>query len=216
MLVPVMICLETGTGGHQPTRIPLANMIKFSFNLLKTLQASKVLLQKHAGGRMEPVRLLKLLYIVDRELLAETGKTLTGDSAVAMKYGPVLVNVRQLINGNGADASLWNSVIHKEGHEVAIASDSQLGVGKLAKSELRKLDEVSARYSETISEDLIEITHDFAEWINAFDANNPESSNPMEWEKALEDQGAADLIEEIESDLQEHILFQQALQVAAC
>ena len=74
----------------------------FRFDFLKTLQASGVLLQLDAN-RMAYIRLLKLLYIADRELLAETGRTLTGDEAVAMKNGPVLSRVYDLIKGVGAE-----------------------------------------------------------------------------------------------------------------
>lgn len=54
-----------------------ARMIAFSFNFEKALQAAGVVLGEH-HGRMKSIRLLKILYIADRELLAETGRTLTG------------------------------------------------------------------------------------------------------------------------------------------
>ena len=50
----------------------------FRFDYDKALQAAGVLLSLD-GDRMERIRLLKLLYIADRELLAETGRTITGD-----------------------------------------------------------------------------------------------------------------------------------------
>jgi uncharacterized phage-associated protein len=49
----------------------------FHFDFDKALQAAGVLLDAD-DNRMEAMRLLKLLYITDRELLAETGRTLTG------------------------------------------------------------------------------------------------------------------------------------------
>ena len=64
----------------------------FRFDFDKTLQAAGVLLSLD-GDRMEQIRLLELLYIADRELLAETGRTITGDRAVAMRHGPVLSQV---------------------------------------------------------------------------------------------------------------------------
>ena len=54
----------------------------FHFDFDKTLQAAGVLLDAD-DKRMEYMRLLKLLYVTDRESLAETGRTLTGDRAVA-------------------------------------------------------------------------------------------------------------------------------------
>ena len=63
--------------------------MKFRFNFAKTLQASAVLLRRD-DKRMSRLRLLKLLYFADRELLVAKVRTITGDSVVAMKYGPVL------------------------------------------------------------------------------------------------------------------------------
>lgn len=74
--------------------------------LTKTLQAVAVLLELD-GGRMARIRLLKLLYIVDRELLADVARPLTGARVVAMKYGPVLSQVYDLIKGEAARAGVW-------------------------------------------------------------------------------------------------------------
>ena len=51
--------------------------MNFRFDFHKTLQASGVLLSLDAN-RMAYIRLLKLLYIADREWLAEAGRTITG------------------------------------------------------------------------------------------------------------------------------------------
>ena len=75
--------------------------MNFDFDLAKTVQAAALLLREH-HNRMEYIRLLKLLSIADREMLARRGRTLTGDRAVAMKRGPVLSTVYDLIKGNGS------------------------------------------------------------------------------------------------------------------
>jgi uncharacterized phage-associated protein len=73
------------------------------FHFEKSLQAAGVLLHLE-GGRMPYMRLLKLLYIADREMLAETAKPVTGDRAYAMKNGPVLSHVYALIKGESSRA----------------------------------------------------------------------------------------------------------------
>ena len=50
----------------------------FRFRSLKTTQGAALLLALD-GRSMDRMRLLKLLYIADRELLAESGGMLTGD-----------------------------------------------------------------------------------------------------------------------------------------
>lgn len=171
-------------------------MLTYKFNFLKTLQAAAILLKMH-NGHMEFIRLLKLLYIADRELLGEIGRTLTGDEPAAMKKGPVLRMVQKLIKGT-ADAHLeeWNAVIRKDGHELLLQGDP--GIGRLTKAEMKKLEEVSTRFWDTTSVDLSELTHSFKEWSEAFkDTDQPDSSFPIQWETALVDQGKEELIEAV-------------------
>src|SRR5579883_936446 len=83
-------------------------MMTFRFDFQKTLQASGVLLGLDAN-RMAYVRLLKLLSIADRELLAETARTITGDEAVALKNGPVL-------SESGASTPIpWQEMLEAQG-----------------------------------------------------------------------------------------------------
>lgn len=52
----------------------------FPFNLAKSIQAASFLLGKEEHNCMEHLRLLKLLYIADREAIAETGRPIIGSS----------------------------------------------------------------------------------------------------------------------------------------
>jgi hypothetical protein len=103
------------------------------FNFEKTLQGAGVLLHLDAD-RMAYIRLLKLLYIADRELLAETGRSMTGDEAVAMKNGPVLSRIYDLIKGVGPKFQEWGDFIHTNYYSVELMKDP--GRGKLSKSEI--------------------------------------------------------------------------------
>jgi uncharacterized phage-associated protein len=183
--------------------------IAFSFNLPRTLQAVGVILRKH-HGRMDRVRLLKLLYIIDRELLIESGRTLTGDRAVAMPRGPVLMQVYDLIKGLTPLATKWNESVVSEDFEVCWKTDASDGLGKLNRAELEKLDEVCHRYRNFDSEELSEHTHEFAEWIATFDPHNPQDCRAISWEQVLESQGRKDLIEEITEMAEDHALADAA------
>ena len=72
---------------------------------------------------MSYLRLLKLLYIADREWLAETGESITGDRVYAMKQGPVLSTLYDLIKGNGTRAGEWDDFIHTDGYAVELVAD---------------------------------------------------------------------------------------------
>ncbi|MBP3957488.1 SocA family protein [Gemmata sp. G18] len=168
-------------------------MLTFKFKFPKAFQAAAVVLREH-GGRANFIRLLKLLYITDRELLAQTGRTLTGDEAIALPKGPALKTVHNLINGRGPndEQTEWNGAMHRAGDDVLL--DRLVPTGKLTKAEERKLHEVCERFRETSTEALWEQTHTYGEWKEAYAA---EEANPINWEVALADQGAGALVGEV-------------------
>ncbi|MFO0807517.1 MAG: Panacea domain-containing protein [Gemmataceae bacterium] len=158
------------------------------FNFEKTLQATGVLLEGD-GGSMEYIRLLKLLYIADRTLLGEVGRTLTGDRAVAMDHGPVLCRVYDTIKGQTADAGRWAEFVHKDGYKVVLKKTP--GRGKLSKREVALLNKLTEQYRNATDWELVEETHEFGEWK----ANHrPGTSTPIPWPAALEAQGKSDRI----------------------
>ena len=135
-----------------------SSSIRFRFNFAKTLQATGVLLE-FAHDRMEYLRLLKLLYIADRELLAETGRPITGDRVVAMKHGPVLSQVYDTIKGQSAWSSEWAEFVRTEHKD--IEKRKPIGRNNLTRGEVVKLQEISLRYEEDSVWELCEQTYEF-------------------------------------------------------
>jgi Protein of unknown function (DUF4065) len=95
----------------------LGEMMHFQFRFEKALQATGVLLEL-AGGRMEYLRLLKLLYISDREMIAESLSPITGDRVVAMNHGPVLSQIYDLIKGQSAKSGEWLDYVSTVNYDV--------------------------------------------------------------------------------------------------
>ena len=166
----------------------------FRFDFDKSVQAAGVLLGLD-GDRMGRIRLLKLMYIAERELLAEAGRPLTGDRAVAMKHGPVPSRVYDLIKGESAKAGEWGRFIHSEGHAVVLRADP--GRGDLSRREVEKLTEVTDRFRNMDDWTLSEATHEFEEWSRNHVKG---ASSPIPWRDALEAQGKPGLVEIIERD----------------
>jgi uncharacterized phage-associated protein len=63
--------------------------MKPRFNEQKATQAAARFL-KLANGKMNYLKLIKLLYLLDRESLNRRGRPVTGDQYYSMKLGPVL------------------------------------------------------------------------------------------------------------------------------
>ena len=133
------------------------------FQILKVAQASAVLLKTEPGRRMSRLRLLKLLYVADRESLAERARPITGDRVCAMDHGPVLSQIYDLIKGKDYLAPRWERYFRRIGkRDVRLIQDP--GVGKLSRHEIGKLQDVSRRLEEYDDWAVAEYTHTFEEW----------------------------------------------------
>lgn len=178
-------------------------MLKYDFDFEKTLQAAALVLRLH-HGRIDRLRLLKILYVADRELLVEAGRPLTGDRVVAMKKGPVLSTVYDLIKGKGgvAGAYAWDRAFARDGYEVVLNPAVWVGDGELTGEEEDKLRKLTERFHDMDSEDLSELTHTFREWLETFDTSRPSSSYPIEWESVIRAQGQDRWVEIAEEELE--------------
>lgn len=172
------------------------------FNFDRTLQVSAYLLRLD-GKRMSYLRLLKLLYIADREWLAEMGESITGDRALAMKFGPVLTSVYDLIKGNGSKAGVWDDFIHTEGYAVELVADP--GRGELSKAIVKKLTEITERYRNIDEFELSELTHGFPEWADHY--NSGASSIP--WQEILVAQNKPEMVAIVERDEKARRVFDE-------
>src|SRR5260370_3038471 len=92
------------------------------FNLKQTLQAAAHLIRLQPNSRLNYTRALKLLYVAERELLAETGSLLTADRPCAMENGPVLSRTYNLIKGQAPTEqhSTWNRYLPTAGYDLVL------------------------------------------------------------------------------------------------
>ena len=153
----------------------------FRFNIEKTIQAIAALLHFHGSKEMSYLRMLKLLYLADRECLQETGRPITGDRVVAMEHGPVLSSVYDLILGKHIGWPDWSKFLGKKGYRIELLEDP--GNGSLSKYELNKLRELTDRHADRNEWDMVEFVHGLDEWRK----NDPgKSSKPIPFEDILE------------------------------
>jgi hypothetical protein len=148
-------------------------MISFKFNEKKTTQIVALFIKKH-GERLNYTKLIKLLYLTDREALSRWERSLTGDSYVSMPKGPVLSRTYDLINyepdPNGK--SYWYEFISKSIYDVSLAKDP--GIDELSKRELDLIDEIFECYKDKTWGQMIDICHDCChEWEHPSDTSIP-------------------------------------------
>jgi uncharacterized phage-associated protein len=134
----------------------------FRFDPEKAVQAVAFLLRRERGHRMNYMRLLKVLYIAEREVLAECGKPLTGSRVIAMQRGPVLEDILSLIRGQHGAVSHWSPFVQVDRYNLEMIADP--GVGLLSRFVSRKLEEVATRYENYDEWQMVEETHKLPEW----------------------------------------------------
>ena len=113
----------------------------------KLYQSVGYLIEKH-GGRLNYMKLIKLLYIADREMINQTGYPITGDHYCSMKNGPVLSNLYDLIRGKafGAEQTSWNALFKTDGYNLTRSHESAWELGDLTPREISILDCVSEKF----------------------------------------------------------------------
>lgn len=163
------------------------------FKIEKASQAVGVLFRSDQVDRMSYLRLLKLLYIADRESLGETGWSITGDRFVAMDNGPLLSHTYDLIMGRHVGTPAWNEFFHTAHYW--LVKEKEPDVAKLSKYEIGKLQEVARRYEDCNEWDMVEITHGFGEWKK--NVPSAKSVKPIPLEDILEGLGREELLESI-------------------
>jgi uncharacterized phage-associated protein len=140
--------------------------VNLPFNERKATEAAAHLL-KLGGDRMSYMKLIKLLYLADREALLRFGCPITTDRYVSMDRGPVLSRVLNLITEERepASQSLWADVISEpERYEVHL--NKEIEPEELSDAEIELLDEIFQQYGRLDRWSLVEITHDLPEWVD--------------------------------------------------
>jgi uncharacterized phage-associated protein len=166
--------------------------MNFRLKVSKTIQAIGVLFRFEGVCRMNYMRLLKLLYIADREALRETGRPITGGPVVAMERGPVLLEVFDLIRGQHREMPLWDEHYRTDRYDLKRVRDPD--VGQLSKYEIRKLQEIAKRHAEDDEWQLSRLTHEFPEWKK----NEPgPAPRPIPLEDTLEAVGQSQAVQRI-------------------
>lgn len=145
----------------------------FAFKFNKAIQAAAYLLRREPFHQMNYMRLLKVLYIADRESIRQSGRPITGDRVAAMERGPVLSEVFDLIKGEHLRSPEWASFIERNGYDVRLAQEP--GVANLSKFEIQVLEWVAEENHARDEWAMVEYTHTLPEWRK----NDPGKS--MKW-----------------------------------
>lgn len=139
----------------------------------KATQAAARLLRLN-GGRMNHMKLIKLLYLADRKALITWGRPITFDWFVSMPHGPVLSFTLDKINDTPPPdgSSYWHRIIsERKGHEVTLLTEPPREA--LSQAEEQLLDAIHAEFGGKSQWELRDFSHTLPEWRDPKGSSTP-------------------------------------------
>ena len=151
-----------------------------AFNERKAAQIAAFFLDKSAEKKMSHLKLMKLLYLSEREAVRRFGHLISGDHLVSMPHGPVLSMTLNLMDGDvESQPGGWEEWISdKENHELSLRKSlNQISLDELSPAELDVLQSVWEEFGSMGKWEIRDWTHQYCvEWK---DPNG--SSFPIEY-----------------------------------
>lgn len=143
--------------------------IVMAFNEKKVTQMAAFFLQER-DKKMPHLKLMKLLYLAERESLSRYGFPMSGDRLVSMPHGPVLSNTLDRINGwpRSEDGYWRNCISDRENYEVSLNVDCSLDdFDELSPADIEILNDIQSRYGYKDQWELVKYTHrHLPEWTD--------------------------------------------------
>lgn len=159
------------------------------FKHRKVAQIAAVFAEKE-GGAINLLKLIKLMYLADRQSFARHGLPISFDRYVSMNHGPVLSRTYDLINGDieGSGGANWREWIgDRESHLVDVRKEfSRNDLDELSDADLEIIEDVWKNFGSMSQWELRDYTHQHcSEWEDPHD-----SSNPISYKKVFEALGS--------------------------
>jgi len=174
------------------------------FNERKVSQMAAFFLAKNSGA-MPVLKLMKLLYLADRESMNRFDEPISGDRMVSMPHGPVLSRTLELINGECSDTNDWPQwVTGRAGYEVGLAQSVALNrdsLSALSDADIEALTDTWERFGQLGAFEIRNLTHEMcAEWTDPKGSMRPISPRDVFLALGRDLQQAKDAQDRLEQD----------------
>lgn len=140
-------------------------MSKLCFNEKKATQLAAAFIER-SGGKLNYMKLIKLMYMADRAALVRWARPISGDAYLAMKHGPVLSDTYTMISDgqNPSSQSLWFEFIERSGkYDVSLLKPCP--PANLSEAERGVIDDTFQKYGHYDRWDLVHHLHEtLPEW----------------------------------------------------
>ena len=170
-----------------------------AFNKEKAINAVLYIVGKLV--RKDFHKIFKILYFSDREHLMTYGRTITGDTYIAMNDGPVPSNIYDIFKAVRGDGYFKDDGAFSQYFSVTdwdiIKSEKQPDLKYLSKTDLNFMDECITKYGDMSWDEIREKSHDYA-WRSTI------VNRPINFEDIILEAGGDD---EYIAYLQEHSIL---------
>lgn len=149
------------------TKFASLPVMPFSFSHRKATQALNFFAAK-AGGKINKMKALKLVYFADRYHLRRYGRPVVGDEYLAMNYGPVASGTKDLAEMSdflGEEERRYaKRFIAPSETQLAVSSVADVEEKVFSESDREALNFAWRRFGRVDKYALSEITHAYPEW----------------------------------------------------
>lgn len=151
-------------------------MIGHTFNVRKAAQVVAFFASAQ-GGRINVLKLVKLIYLADRAFMADFERPILYDRMVSMDHGPVNSATLDLINGLAADERGWTEFVgSRVGNDIPLSEYYHLDtdLDELSRKEVDVLGETWSRFGHMTKYQIRDHTHRHCpEWEDPKGSSNP-------------------------------------------
>ncbi len=136
------------------------------FDHKKATQALNFFAEK-AGGAIDKLRVIKLIWLADRYHLRRYGRPIVNDVYFAMRLGPVGSNVKDLAEDpalDEAEKDYLQKYLNCNATKHKIKSVKTVDKDILSDTDLEALERVQQEYGYLATPTLIQLSHDYPEW----------------------------------------------------
>ena len=155
--------------------VAIVGCMALRFDEVKTTQAAARLLSR-GGGRIGVLKLVKLLYLTDRQALVRWSRPLTFDTYVSLPQGPMLSATLDKINESVAPggSSYWHTIIsERSDHSVQLLRSEPPAHGELSPAEEGLLDQIWKEFGHVSRRELHDYMCGLPEWQDPEGSRRP-------------------------------------------
>lgn len=121
-------------------------------------------LLRYAGGSMDELKFIKVMYLIDREALLRWSSPITNDVFFSLPAGPVQSGICDLVRHESRPNGFWKKHIATQRKKLLVKLVKDPGAGRLSEAEEALIDELSEKYKDWRPTKVRDFTHKLPEW----------------------------------------------------